>query len=807
MKHNRLLSLALAFLMMFSMAIIPVSAEDEIQYTESDLHEMTSYADAVAADHVNRLTAEEAPNTLVFANADNTKTMYYYGEDIKYTDENGNVRDKTNELTYSNGTYVNEDNDINVALPVSLADGVTLTHGDFEITMTPGLTGSGSLSTSPATALFSSTQRGLADTVTYHSALGSNVSIRYTPMYSGLKEDIILSSYTGVYSFSFLVETGELLLLPDTTLDSDDDSMFEGNMSESPAPIRWYFAYNDDPMTPVAWFSDVYIYDSAGATAMGSISAELLDEGSYALTVTADRAFLESSSTVYPVTIDPTVTLEETINSKKYIEDSVVYSSSPSSNYGNSTVLLGNTTRSIFLKFPGLSENQQMIFVKGSKIARFYVSYYSTGVSTNASSASYSVHNVNDLWDENTITYNNMPTCNSSASNTSSVTGTAGYKTIDISNSARQWENVAYDAAYHGVKLTFGASMKFYSSEVENTSYKPYLMINYDSAEIGIYQIRNVATTNLMNVATSSTSNNADVYQYEEDYTVGQAFRIVYNSSSDTHKIYSVCSEFGYGYVIRQQSGDEDDIASGTYTSATGDWNFILSDDGSYNINLNNTNYYISVSGSGNKSDIHLNTSATTDNERWTFELIDDDGCANISNISTYKQTTSYTCSMASSLIALSAFNIEVVPSSSWDRGVDEWLYEKYCPSGAYAGAIANCINYYLQNKNIEYSSRAISTNVKEYWKIFRSLNSGYPVIILFEKSSLSATDELPYTTSGHFAVISGIVLNSSGNGFDVVLKDPYPMENFVGTYTIPLEKILDYGRLKNTTAIISCWE
>lgn len=188
MKLKRYLSFALAAIMTLSMSLIPVSAQSEIQYTSADLPEMLSYNDAVSAGHVNRLTAEEELNTLVFANSDNTKTMYYFSENIKYVDESGDICYKTNDLTYSSGAYINAENDINVSLPLTLSSGVTLAYEDILISMTPNVTGSSSVSDSiSASAVFNSASNNQSDSVSYQSVFGVGTAVRYTPLYSGIK--------------------------------------------------------------------------------------------------------------------------------------------------------------------------------------------------------------------------------------------------------------------------------------------------------------------------------------------------------------------------------------------------------------------------------------------------------------------------------------------------------------------------------------------------------------------------------------------------------------------------------------------
>lgn len=778
MKTKRLLSLLLAVVTLFSMAIIPVSAEDEIQYTESDLHEMTAYADAVAAGHVNRLTAEEAPNTLVFANADNTKTMYYYGEDIKYTDENGNVRDKTNELTYSNGAYVNEDNDINVALPVSLADGVTLTHDDFEITMTPGLTGSGSLSTSPSTALLTSTQRGQADTVTYHSAFGANASIRYTPMYSGIKEDIILSSYTGVYSFSFLVETGGLLLLPDTMLDSDNDSMTEGNMSESIAPPRWYFAYRDDPTTPVAWFSDVYIYDSVGATATGSISVELLDDGRYALTVNADRAFLESSSTVYPVTVDPSVTINYST-----IHDATISSYFGTTNYGSTDYLYVGGSHGYYsaMKFMGLQSNSVFSSIPAGQIYSAKLSMYCYEKSTTNPTVIISQYSPTSAssgyWLENNITYNKCGIAYDSTNQVSKTLTSAVQYSFDITNIVKAWKG-STALIEKGLLLRAASSSTyayFASSEYSGTNLRPYLTINYVSD--GIYKIKNVGSGKNLNAYNSRGNVGDNVYQYTDDGTASQAFRIVYNSSSDAYTIHTICNEYGYGNIVAT-SGSNVQIAA---SSNGAKWVLQRTSDDIFKIKLSGSSTYMTVGDTSNGSssntavaatgNVYLAASSSSNYQKWELELIDEDGCVELSDLELHSQERDYTCSSACIKMILGYYGINKTETEIYNYQNNNCEPNDF----TYTWVVRNTINHYLPDSleiSYEYntSSNPMSTKSQYYYQILKSLIAGNPVIVMICLNNGQYV--YTHTSSHHYIIISGITYVNGE--YQLTIYDPW---------------------------------
>lgn len=55
--------------------------------------------EAESKGHVNRLYQQETDeNTIIFQNKDGTKTMYFYDTPVKYTDEDGTVKDNSNSI-------------------------------------------------------------------------------------------------------------------------------------------------------------------------------------------------------------------------------------------------------------------------------------------------------------------------------------------------------------------------------------------------------------------------------------------------------------------------------------------------------------------------------------------------------------------------------------------------------------------------------------------------------------------------------------------------------------------------------------
>ncbi|MBO5052054.1 MAG: hypothetical protein J6D31_07640 [Clostridia bacterium] len=63
----------------------------------------------------------------------------------------------------------------------------------------------------------------------------------------------------------------------------------------------------DESGLPLATLGDILITDAAGHTALGSLTVTETAAGIYTVIVHADRAFLTAPTTVYPVTVDPTI--------------------------------------------------------------------------------------------------------------------------------------------------------------------------------------------------------------------------------------------------------------------------------------------------------------------------------------------------------------------------------------------------------------------------------------------------------------------------------------------------------------------
>ncbi|MBE6627543.1 MAG: hypothetical protein E7629_01315 [Ruminococcaceae bacterium] len=263
-----------------------------MEVNAEDIPEVIPMARAQEKGLVNRLYAqEESLSTVLFQTKSGSKTAYVFDKPVKYVDANGAVRDKSTAITgILNTTYAYGmlDNNVKVYFPRNITNGVLLSYNDYSITMSPEVSGD-----------FTATYAQEENTVAYAGVFGERTILAYTPTLYGVKEDIILVSYTGKNSFDFIMEQQGL-----TAVQNDGG---------------WQLVNAADQV--VAGLGSVIVKDSAGKTAMGELTLTPLAGGKYRVTVTAPEDFLTAEDTVYPVYVDPTVSVEDREEREYYDEE------------------------------------------------------------------------------------------------------------------------------------------------------------------------------------------------------------------------------------------------------------------------------------------------------------------------------------------------------------------------------------------------------------------------------------------------------------------------------------------------------
>lgn len=224
----------------------------------------------------------------------------------------------------------------------------------------------------------------------YDNYFGTGTKLIYTPTLDGVKEDIVLTAYRGISSFTFLLNTDGLRVF-------------------HTAEDRWYLAEYEDAETRF-WLGNVEIFDANLKPSLGTMTVVPITEGQrYRLTVSADVNFLTDADTAYPVTIDPTMAVSDDPIRIYTIEDAPIYEGYPTSNFGsyqyNRAGYAGTAYKRgrTVVKLTGLLNNSTFSSLTATSLAsvKFYISD-----ATGTGSATVDLYPLRTSWSESTVTWN-----------------------------------------------------------------------------------------------------------------------------------------------------------------------------------------------------------------------------------------------------------------------------------------------------------------------------------------------------------------------------------------------------------------
>ncbi len=406
-------------------------------------------------NHVERLEEEETLSSYVFLNNDGTKTVYYTYQEVKYQAEDGTMVEKDISLVNTTNGYTTASNDVGLTLPSNPASGIGISYAGYDVVLTP----LGGALRRPAQS------NGTA--LLYPNYFGEGASLMYTPTLDGVKEDIVLTHYTGINTFSFHLQTNGL-------------NLYLGSN-------RYYLAKSKDAEMRIE-MGDIVSFDAHGKFSVGTMTAQTVTAGEeYILTLTVDEAFLLDENTTYPVAIDPTLTLEDETYDASGIEDVTIYSGRPNVN-GNWTYLhcgyyddTYQVARTL-IRLPGLYNDNLYRGASPSAIdsAYFYI-YEATG--TAGQTITLHQNNGSSTWTESSVTWANAEDLAGSRVFASASAVNSTYTEFDITNLLHCWKLEPLLQTFAGfiLKSTNETSVDkaFYSAEYSTTAYRPYVVVTY----------------------------------------------------------------------------------------------------------------------------------------------------------------------------------------------------------------------------------------------------------------------------------------------------------------------------------------
>lgn len=587
---------------------LPLEVISQAVLSKEVLPEGMEYNDAVKAGHRLRLYEQEHDlNTVIFENADASKTAYTFADAVKYIDADGKVRDIDNEIITQpqneEFAFKNKYSDVNIEFGRRLSNGVLTRHNGLNILLKV----KGENTAKPRTD---------SESVVYDNAFGTNTELRYTPHIKGYKEEVILKQYTGENKFDFILDIGD-----DYVLDTrDDDCVYIVQRTNN---------------TVAALIEPVWMWDAEGSIEKSNqLSYSQNEDGTWNLSIIANEEFLTDTGTVYPVTIDPTLTIQKSSNSTG-IQDVTLYSNTAKPSDGASgSLFIGNRTgfgnSRVLMKFPGLSFSG---ITSASQITSVKVSLRDLMCEAEEVQIGCYAFTGNS-WTEATANWSNT-------SPNSYATADAAFQTVsyskgitqtpenhryyfDITAIAKKWFSGSYSKDKGVIFKSTNESLARFKTcgSYNRSAYNPTLVMTYTSATPvtprtiadGEYYIQNKYSGKFMDYYASGSR----AIQWGLHGDTNQIWRVTYNSSGGYYTIVPLAATSKKLYM----SGTT--AAVGATTSTTSQWKITeVSTGGYYKITnaSGNSGLRVAISGTGDAANnVTVESYYSSDAFMWKFE-------------------------------------------------------------------------------------------------------------------------------------------------------------------------------------------
>lgn len=711
---------------------------------------------------------------------DGTKTIFSFQEPIKFRDENNRIHFKSDKVKKSNKlfssyAFQSDENNITAYLPKRIKDNVLLEANNFKIQFRPVV----NKNVKAVKKLFTF-HDATEEVVEYADVFGQGTALQYKPMMNGLKENIVLNQYNGQNTFQFYIDIGEL---EPAFMEGESIPLLHPDTKEIVCVLGQVDARDS--------FTGDYSDTEQHFTLFNSLKLEKDKKNDYLLTITVDKEFLESDTTVYPVVIDPILNA----NSSN-MKDTTVYSSYPTKQtyYTSSYLNVGDHG----------SYGEGQALVKVTNMSSFasispdnlvdvtYHVYEGSGRTTNTI---IRLRDTLSIWSDTSVTWNNRPSQGDFVSDIQ-IHG-SGWKEFPLKYLFKSWlSNVRgeggfsadygfYLTAYENYMIDLPQSRHFCSSE--HGTYKPYVKVVYNAAsfEPGVYYIRNVQSGKYMDVNGQYTTSGTNVHQWQFHGGQSQQWRVI-SAGSGYYYIRPMHAPTRSLDVESNYSSNESNIwiYGDNYTGDSAKWQIILNShfsDGSYRLICKASGKAAVVQSAldTNGANIFQYTYTTGEcrNDDWIFERAD-----TTLTVPLIPQMQSNWCWAASAEMIARIRNINYA-RDHWDAAHYVLNLRDELPDGYNVGGYANEAELAAEYiTNFEYDIYCANSSIYSPSAITRVLRDNSPIEIQW--GWLQGL----YRRGGHSVVIYGFYYDSSGN-LILKIKDPWS-PNIGSMYTMSYNNV-----------------
>ncbi len=465
------ISVFLAFIMAFNGGIISCYAMGAGVPEKLEMESILSdyIKDVINLDGVKSIDTEKSTDTELYLNMkDDSTTVYTFSEPVTYIDENGDLKCKGNDIIKQTNkenkdlgyNYSNNQNDYRINISTDSSKGILVEYGDNSFSLAPISDSSVNGSVSNGKTEFE-----------YADLLGENTLMKYFLQINGIKEEIILDDKTDTNIFKSILKT------KDCAPFINEDGSISLISSQTGKEVQRFvapFAYDN---AYVAGIADEHFCSEC------KYILEENAENEYTISVVVSKNWLNSSNTIYPVTIDPS-----TSNIYNYY-DASVYSLKPTTSYGSSTTCsIGYNPEygagRIYTQFTLPNDISKYATINSARL-------WESELTGGTTSLIVTPYIVTSTWSESSITWDKQPSYDE---NVPLESKTLNGDSMDDPYDCNIYSFNIKNAVEEWIKGTANYGLVFISSAEDNsrsiwktlaaknyisTDYRPYTVINY----------------------------------------------------------------------------------------------------------------------------------------------------------------------------------------------------------------------------------------------------------------------------------------------------------------------------------------
>lgn len=472
---RRLKSISIFLIFILAFEILFSSAE-WFAYGDTNATDTKESSETLPNDLSKSEVLEKGTDYTIFKNPDGTRSMDVYQADVRTQDENGELEDIDNSIkkTDEEGktVYRNQNGFADITLPETITkeNPVQLEEKRNKVSFYPvGKEENTTLEMDKTIQektenLYYKTQ----EETTGIRYVGGDATVQYEyfPTDFGLKENIVLKKKPEVNQFRFILQCRGRYLEKEhraILIRDNETKKVKGVLSEP-------------------FMTDALDSENQGFSEDAEYDYTVIDsnKGVYEVILTVSEDYLKDDNRVYPVTIDPTITL----NDSATIKDVYVLSKHANSNYYSSGIIkmcIGYGPKDgvcrTYVKFPNLQ----------SKISKAYISSATLKLNERNNTKPYptvGVYRVTGSWDLGKIKYSSQPSYNGTAVATAKLTGGTASHTLNVTSLVQGWAKGSYKNYGMLLRATSESSSsatfcEFYGGRYGTASKRPKLTVNY----------------------------------------------------------------------------------------------------------------------------------------------------------------------------------------------------------------------------------------------------------------------------------------------------------------------------------------